>query len=45
MVLNMVVNVKMTQNVTHSVQIFSNKNRTESYEQDSFNMSLNFCSF
>jgi hypothetical protein len=31
--------------MTHSVHIFSNKNRTESYEQDSFNMSLNFSSF
>jgi hypothetical protein len=28
-----------------NVHIFSNKNRTESYEQDSLNMSLNFCSF
>jgi hypothetical protein len=31
--------------MTHLVHIFSNKNRTESYEQDSLNMSLNFSSF
>jgi hypothetical protein len=31
--------------MTHSVHIFSNKNRTESYEQDGLNMSLNFGSF
>jgi hypothetical protein len=31
--------------MTHSVHIFSNKNLTESYEQDSLNMSLNFSSF
>jgi hypothetical protein len=31
--------------MTYSVHIFSNKNRTESYEQDSLNMSLNFSSF
>jgi hypothetical protein len=31
--------------MTHSVHIFSNKNRTESYEQDSLNMCLNFSSF
>jgi hypothetical protein len=38
----------MTQNVTvytHSVHIFSNIDRTESYEQDSFNICLNFSSF
>jgi hypothetical protein len=28
--------------MTHTVHIFSNKNRTESYEHDSLNMSLNF---
>jgi hypothetical protein len=28
-----------------SVHIFSHKNRTGSYEQDSFNMCLNFSSF
>jgi hypothetical protein len=36
---------KMQQFMTHSVHIFSNKNRTESFEQDSLNMSLNFSSF
>jgi hypothetical protein len=38
----------MVQNLTsiiHSVQFFSNINRTESYEQDSFNMCLKFSSF
>jgi hypothetical protein len=31
--------------MTYSVNILSNKNRTESYEQDSLNISLNFSSF
>jgi hypothetical protein len=31
--------------MTHSVHIFSNKNRIESYEQDSLNMSLNLVRF
>jgi hypothetical protein len=35
----------MYQFMTHSVHIFSNKNRTESYEQDSLTKSLNFSSF
>jgi hypothetical protein len=37
----------MTQNVTvyHSVHIFTNTNRTESNEQDSFNMCLNLVHF
>jgi hypothetical protein len=35
----------MKQVVTHSVHIFSNKNRTGSNEKDSFNMCLNFSSF
>jgi hypothetical protein len=30
--------------MTHSVHIFSNIDRTESYGQDSFNMCLNFSS-
>jgi hypothetical protein len=35
----------MKQFMTHSVNIFSNIDRTESYGQDSFNMCLNFSSF
>jgi hypothetical protein len=31
--------------ITHSVHIFSNINRTELYEQDSFNLWLNFKNF
>jgi hypothetical protein len=31
--------------MTHSVHIFSNKNRKESYEEDSLNMSLNLVRF
>jgi hypothetical protein len=30
--------------ITHSVHILSKTNRTESYEEDSFNMCLNFSS-
>jgi hypothetical protein len=38
-------NTKFQQFITHLVDIFSNMNHTESDEQDSFIMCLNFSSF
>jgi hypothetical protein len=35
----------MNKKFYQSINIFSNKNHTESYEQNSFNMCINFSSF